>query len=83
MLLTSVASAQGVDRRYAEEPTGGMALPLAPLAGEHDARAVTVNPGGNPFYAQPFMLHRTMIFGDMGLEAFKARLQTSRPPAKP
>ena len=45
-LLTSVASAQGVDRRYAEEPTGGMALPLAPLAGEHDARAVTVNPGG-------------------------------------
>ena len=45
--------------------------------------AVTVNPGGNAFYAQPFMLHRTMIFGDLGLEAFKARLQTSRPLAKP
>jgi peptidoglycan/xylan/chitin deacetylase (PgdA/CDA1 family) len=45
--------------------------------------AVTVNPGGNPFFAQPLMLHRTMIFGDHGLEAFKARLQTSRPLATP
>ena len=40
--------------------------------------AVTVNPGGNAFYAQPLMLRRTMIFGDHDLEAFKARLQTSR-----
>jgi len=45
--------------------------------------AVTVNPGGNAFYAQPFMLRRTMIFGDHDLEAFKARLQTSRPLAVP
>ena len=40
------AEAQGVDRRYAEEPTGGVALPTTPLAGEHDARAVVANPGG-------------------------------------
>ena len=40
--------------------------------------AVTVNPGGNAFYAQPLMLRRTMIYGDHDLEAFKARLQTSR-----
>jgi peptidoglycan/xylan/chitin deacetylase (PgdA/CDA1 family) len=40
--------------------------------------AVTVNPGGNAFFAQPLMLRRTMIFGDHDLEAFKARLQTSR-----
>jgi peptidoglycan/xylan/chitin deacetylase (PgdA/CDA1 family) len=39
---------------------------------------VTVNPGGNGFFAQPLMLHRTMIFGDMSLEDFKARLQISR-----
>jgi hypothetical protein len=38
------ARAQGVDRRYVEEPTGGMALPTTPLAGEHDARAVVANP---------------------------------------
>ena len=40
--------------------------------------AVTVNPGSNAFYAQPLMLRRTMIYGDHDLEAFKARLQTSR-----
>ncbi len=40
------AHAQGVDRVYAEEPTAGLALPLTPLAGEHDARAVVANPGG-------------------------------------
>lgn len=41
-----VVHAQAPDRRYAEEPTGGLALPATPLEGEHDARAVTVNPGG-------------------------------------
>jgi protease IV len=42
----TTAHAQAVDRRYADEPTGGLSLPATPLAGEHDARAVTVNPGG-------------------------------------
>src|SRR5215218_9889534 len=41
-----VAHAQQVDRRYAEEPTGGLELPTTPLAGEHDGRAVVANPGG-------------------------------------
>lgn len=40
--------------------------------------AVTVNPGGNAFYAQPLMLRRTMIYGDYDLEDFKAKLQTHR-----
>jgi peptidoglycan/xylan/chitin deacetylase (PgdA/CDA1 family) len=39
---------------------------------------VTVNPGGNGFFAQPMMLRRTMIFGDHDIEAFKAKLQVSR-----
>src|SRR6187551_1077822 len=43
---SGIAHAQLVDRRYAEEPTGGLALPATPLTGEHDARAVTINPGG-------------------------------------
>jgi protease-4 len=43
---SGVAHAQQVDRRYAEEPTGGLVLPATPLTGEHDARAVTINPGG-------------------------------------
>ena len=39
---------------------------------------LTVNPGGNAFYAYPFMLRRTMIFGDRGLDGFKAALEVSR-----
>jgi peptidoglycan/xylan/chitin deacetylase (PgdA/CDA1 family) len=41
--------------------------------------AVTVNPGGNAFFAQPLMLRRTMIYGEHDLESFKAKLQISRP----
>ena len=46
LAASGAAHAQAVDRRYVEAPTGGVALPATPLAGEHDARAVTVNPGG-------------------------------------
>ncbi len=44
---------------------------------------VTVNPGGNPFFAHPFMLRRTMIFGDHTLEDFATRLQIRRPLGRP
>lgn len=40
--------------------------------------AVTVDPGGNPFYAYPLMLKRSMIFGDQDLDAFIAKLQVYR-----
>ncbi len=40
--------------------------------------AVTVNPGGNGFFAQPLMLRRTMIYGDLDLAAFKLKLQIVR-----
>lgn len=39
---------------------------------------LTVIAGGNPFHAPPLLLRRTMIFGDLDLEGFKARLQTQR-----
>lgn len=39
---------------------------------------LTVNAGGNPFYAHPLMLRRTMIFGDASLETFKAALQVHK-----
>jgi len=38
-----VAHAQAVDRRYAEEPTDGLALPGTPISGDADARAVNLN----------------------------------------
>src|SRR5262245_47850819 len=43
--LPAIASAD----TYAEEPTAGLALPAAPLAGELDGRVVTTNPGGIVF----------------------------------
>ena len=52
---------------------------LDALTRNHYKLAVTVNPGGNPFYAQPLMLKRTMIYGDHDLAAFQAKLQISRP----
>ncbi len=44
---------------------------------------LTVNPGGNGFFSEQLMLRRTMIYGDHGLAAFKARLETSRPVSNP
>jgi peptidoglycan/xylan/chitin deacetylase (PgdA/CDA1 family) len=48
------------------------------LSAQRYQLGVTVNPGGTPFYAQPLMLRRTMIYGTHDLEAFKARVETSR-----
>ncbi len=48
LCIAAPAAAQNVDRRYAEEPTNGLALPAAPLAGEFDGRVVATNPGGLP-----------------------------------
>ncbi|MCW7539775.1 polysaccharide deacetylase family protein [Aquabacterium sp. A7-Y] len=45
--------------------------------------AVTVNPGGNAFFAQPLMLRRSMIYRDDDLEAFKAKLQLSQGVRRP
>lgn len=39
---------------------------------------LTVNPGGNAFFAYPLMLKRTMIFGGASMESFRAALQVFR-----
>jgi peptidoglycan/xylan/chitin deacetylase (PgdA/CDA1 family) len=39
---------------------------------------LTVNPGGNAFFAYPLMLRRTMIFGGASMENFRAALQVFR-----
>jgi peptidoglycan/xylan/chitin deacetylase (PgdA/CDA1 family) len=46
------------------------------LVKQNVAQGVTVTPGGNPFYAYPYMLRRSMIFGNEDLDAFKAKLVT-------
>jgi peptidoglycan/xylan/chitin deacetylase (PgdA/CDA1 family) len=40
------------------------------------SQGVTVTPGGNPFYAYPYMLRRSMIFGNEDIDAFKSKLVT-------
>ena len=47
------------------------------------ALGVTVTPGGNAFFAPPFMLRRTMIFGGDDLDAFRAKLVTQLPVGRP
>jgi len=39
---------------------------------------LTVYPGGNPAFGNPFLLRRAMIFGDEGMEAFREELKTFR-----
>lgn len=39
---------------------------------------LTVNPGGNAFFAYPLMLRRTMIFGGASMESFRGALQVFR-----
>lgn len=46
------------------------------LVKQNVAQGVTVTPGGNPFYAYPYMLRRSMVFGNEDLDAFKAKLVT-------
>lgn len=60
--------------RYFAYPYGAAnetVLRLLPATG-HEL-GLTVDPGGNPFYASPVMLKRIMVFGDQSLEDFKAR----------
>lgn len=46
------------------------------LARQGTQQGVTVTPGGNGFFAYPYMLRRTMVFGNDDLDAFKAKLNT-------
>jgi hypothetical protein len=46
------------------------------LARRGVALGLTVTPGGNGFFAYPYMLRRSMVFGNEDLDSFKARLVT-------
>jgi peptidoglycan/xylan/chitin deacetylase (PgdA/CDA1 family) len=54
-------------------------LVVAELAAQGIKLGLTVTPGGNPFYAPPAMLRRTMIFGGDDLDAFRGKLVTTLP----
>ncbi len=46
------------------------------LIADDVAQGVTVTAGGNAFYAYPYLLRRSMIFGTEDLDAFQAKLVT-------
>ena len=46
------------------------------LSKDNVSQGVTVTAGGNPFYAYPYMLRRSMIFGNEDMDAFKSKLVT-------
>lgn len=45
------------------------------LTRAHYRLGLTVNPGGNPFFAHPLMLDRNMVFGEDNIATFKSKLQ--------
>lgn len=46
------------------------------LTRQNVTQGVTVTPGGNGFFAYPYMLRRSMVFGDQDLDGFKSKLVT-------
>ena len=46
------------------------------LARDGAQMGVTVTPGGNAFFAYPYMLRRNMVFGNEDLDAFRTKLNT-------
>ncbi|MDQ2780345.1 MAG: polysaccharide deacetylase family protein [Pseudomonadota bacterium] len=83
-LLDRKLASAGVNIREFAYPYGDANdLVLDALQAQDYSMGLTVTPGGNPFYADPLMLRRTMIFGDHDLEDFKERLVTRRALAAP
>jgi peptidoglycan/xylan/chitin deacetylase (PgdA/CDA1 family) len=83
-VLEKRLSTAGVKVRHMAYPFGDANQGVLDALARNDYDlGLTVSPGGNPFYAHPLMLRRTMIFGDHTLDDFKARLQTQRPLARP
>ncbi|WP_088281387.1 polysaccharide deacetylase family protein [Ideonella sp. A 288] len=74
----------GVKIRHMAYPFGDANATVVDSAARNGYElAATVVPGGNAFNAQPLLLRRTMIFGDLDLDGFKSRLQTYRNLATP
>jgi len=57
---------------------------IAELKRRDVAAGVTVTPGGNGFFAYPYYLRRSMVYGTDSIDAFKAKLVTFVPfPSRP
>lgn len=81
-LRSEVTTSAAVIRRHLNADIHSFAYPygdansaLATLLQQAKVQfGLTVTPGGNGFFASPYLLRRTMVFGDDSLETFKAKL---------
>ncbi len=83
LLERRLAPARVQVRQFAYPFGDASEVVLDAMARQQYQLGVTVYPGGNGFFAQPTMLRRTMIFGDLDLEGFKSKLQVSRSVSAP
>ncbi len=61
-------------------PYGDVNETVVDLLRRHGVQlGLTVTPGGNAFFAYPFMLRRSMIFGGDSIDVFKSKLATFAP----
>jgi len=73
-------------RRHQDGPVSSFAYPFGDASDEVIAEVrnnglslgLTVQPGGNPAFSFPYLLHRSMIFGDRNMQDFKSSLITEK-----
>ena len=82
-VIERALGASGVKVRHFAYPYGDANLPVIEAMQRLDYElGLTVNPGGNPFYASPWLLRRVMIYGDHDLDDFQARVSWRLPPGR-
>lgn len=70
----------GVKAHTFAYPYGAVNEGVADAAAREGYRlAVTVTRGGNPTFTHPYMVRRTMIYGDDSIDVFAKRLKTFQP----
>lgn len=78
--MSAIRTRLGVATQAFAYPYGDVTESVAEVLQRGNVRlGFTVTPGGNPFFAYPLMLRRTMIYGEDDLAAFRAKLAVSIP----
>lgn len=78
--IATIRTRLGAGSQAFAYPYGDVTESVADMLARGNVRlGFTVTPGGNPFFAYPLMLRRTMIYGEDDLAGFRAKLAVSSP----
>jgi peptidoglycan/xylan/chitin deacetylase (PgdA/CDA1 family) len=78
--IAAIKTRLGVATQAFAYPYGDVTESVADVLARGNVRmGFTVTSGGNPFFAYPLMLRRTMVYGEDDLAAFRAKLAVSMP----